>query len=33
VNDSPRMRPLLLNVYAAADALPMTPLPARRSRE
>ena len=27
-NDSPRMRPLLLNVYAAADALPMTPAPA-----
>ena len=32
VNDSPRMRPLLLNVYAAADALPMTPLPAPTSR-
>jgi hypothetical protein len=28
VNDSPRMRPLLLNVYAAADALPFTPAPA-----
>jgi ectoine hydroxylase-related dioxygenase (phytanoyl-CoA dioxygenase family) len=27
VNHSPRMRPLLLNVYAAADALPLTPLP------
>jgi ectoine hydroxylase-related dioxygenase (phytanoyl-CoA dioxygenase family) len=27
-NYSSRMRPLLLNVYAAADALPMTPLPA-----
>jgi hypothetical protein len=32
VNASPRMRPLLLNVYAAADALPMTPLPAPTSR-
>ena len=32
VNDSPRMRPLLLNVYAAADALPMTPLPAPTTR-
>ena len=31
-NDSPRMRPLLLNVYAAADALPMTPLPAPTTR-
>ena len=31
-NDSPRMRPLLLNVYAAADALPMTPAPAPTSR-
>jgi hypothetical protein len=31
-NFSPRMRPLLLNVYAAADALPMTPLPAPTSR-
>src|SRR5207244_12284460 len=30
-NDSPRMRPLLLNVYASADALPMTPLPAPTS--
>jgi ectoine hydroxylase-related dioxygenase (phytanoyl-CoA dioxygenase family) len=27
-NFSPRMRPLLLNVYASADALPMTPAPA-----
>ena len=27
-NYSPRMRPLLLNVYAAADALPFTPAPA-----
>src|SRR5262249_13696249 len=27
-NHSPRMRPLLLNVYAAADALPLTPAPA-----
>jgi ectoine hydroxylase len=27
-NYSSRMRPLLLNVYAAADALPMTPTPA-----
>jgi hypothetical protein len=32
INDSPRMRPLLLNVYAAADALPMTPSPAPTSR-
>ena len=32
MNDSTRMRPLLLNVYAAADALPMTPLPAPTSR-
>jgi ectoine hydroxylase len=32
VNDSPRMRPLLLNVYAAADALPFTPAPAPTSR-
>ena len=31
-NDSPRMRPLLLNVYAAADALPMTPAPAPTTR-
>jgi ectoine hydroxylase-related dioxygenase (phytanoyl-CoA dioxygenase family) len=31
-NYSPRMRPLLLNVYAAADALPMTPLPAPTTR-
>ena len=31
-NYSPRMRPLLLNVYAAADALPMTPAPAPTSR-
>ena len=31
-NCSPRMRPLLLNVYAAADALPMTPAPASTSR-
>ena len=28
VNVSPRMRPLLLYVYASADALPMTPAPA-----
>jgi hypothetical protein len=27
-NHSPRMRPLLLNVYAAADALPISPAPA-----
>jgi ectoine hydroxylase-related dioxygenase (phytanoyl-CoA dioxygenase family) len=27
-NYSPRMRPLLLNVYSAADALPFTPAPA-----
>ena len=27
-NFSPRMRPLLLNVYSAADALPITPAPA-----
>jgi len=32
VNYSSRMRPLLLNVYAAADALPMTPAPAPTSR-
>src|SRR5262245_19981467 len=31
-NDSSRMRPLLLNVYAAADALPMTPAPTPTSR-
>src|SRR6185436_1711062 len=31
-NYSARMRPLLLNVYAAADALPMTPLPTPTSR-
>ena len=31
-NYSPRMRPLLLNVYAAADALPMTPPPAPTTR-
>ena len=31
-NDSARMRPLLLNVYAAADALPMTPAPAPTTR-
>src|SRR5262245_53234472 len=31
VNDSSRMRPLLLNVYAAADALPFTPTPAPTS--
>lgn len=31
-NDSPRMRPLLLNVYAAADALPFTPAPAPTRR-
>src|SRR5262245_22536877 len=31
-NDSPRMRPLLLNVYAAADALPITPAPAPTTR-
>jgi ectoine hydroxylase len=31
-NYSARMRPLLLNVYAAADALPMTPLPAPTTR-
>jgi ectoine hydroxylase-related dioxygenase (phytanoyl-CoA dioxygenase family) len=31
-NYSDRMRPLLLNVYAAADALPMTPAPAPTSR-
>jgi ectoine hydroxylase-related dioxygenase (phytanoyl-CoA dioxygenase family) len=32
VNDSARMRPLLLYVYSAADALPFTPLPAPTSR-
>jgi ectoine hydroxylase-related dioxygenase (phytanoyl-CoA dioxygenase family) len=32
VNHSPRMRPLLLNVYAAADALPITPAPAPTSK-
>jgi hypothetical protein len=31
-NYSSRIRPLLLNVYAAADALPMTPAPAPTSR-
>jgi len=31
VNYSSRMRPLLLNVYAAADALPFTPTPAPTS--
>jgi hypothetical protein len=31
-NESPRMRPLLLNVYAAADALPITPAPTPTSR-
>jgi ectoine hydroxylase len=31
-NYSPRMRPLLLNVYAAADALPFTPAPAPTSK-
>jgi hypothetical protein len=31
-NHSSRMRPLFLNVYAAADALPFTPLPAPTSR-
>ena len=31
-NYSSRMRPLLLNVYGAADALPMTPLPAPTTR-
>jgi len=28
VNHSPRMRPLLLNVYASADTLPISPAPA-----
>ena len=32
VNYSSRMRPLLLNVYSAADALAMTPAPAPTSR-
>ncbi len=31
-NDSSRMRPLLLNVYSAADALPITPAPTPTSR-
>jgi ectoine hydroxylase len=31
-NDSTRMRPLLLNVYAAADALPISPAPAPTSK-
>ena len=31
-NHSPRMRPLLLNVYSAADALPITPAPAPTSK-
>ncbi len=31
-NHSPRMRPLLLNVYAAADALPISPAPAPTSK-
>ena len=32
VNDSTRMRPLLLNVYSAADALPFSPAPAPTSK-
>jgi len=32
INHSPRMRPLFLNVYSAADALPITPAPAATSR-
>jgi ectoine hydroxylase len=32
VNDSSRMRPLLLNVYSSADALPITPAPTPTSR-
>src|SRR5262245_15269077 len=31
-NYSPRMRPLLLNVYASADALPFSPAPAPTSK-
>src|SRR2546428_8821111 len=31
-NDSSRMRPLLLNVYAAADALRITPTPTPTSK-
>ena len=31
-NHSSRMRPLFLNVYASADALPITPAPAPTSR-
>ena len=31
INHSPRMRPLFLNVYSAADALPLTPAPAPTS--
>src|SRR6266478_5002669 len=31
-NDSSRMRPLLLNVYSAADALPITPTPTPTSK-
>jgi len=31
-NHSPRMRPLLLNVYSAADALPISPAPAPTTR-
>ena len=31
INHSPRMRPLFLNVYSAADALPITPVPAPTS--
>ena len=32
INHSPRMRPLFLNVYSAADALPLTPAPAPTSQ-
>ena len=27
INNSPRLRPLFLNVYSAADTLPFTPAP------
>jgi ectoine hydroxylase len=32
VNDSARLRPLLLNVYSAADTLPITPAPSPTTR-
>jgi hypothetical protein len=32
VNASPRLRPLLLNVYSSADTLPFTPAPSPTKR-